>query len=101
MLVLKSPVTGPRDRPNLGSRARIEANNSSGSGLLAPHLAVDQLDVEPTLIQDRCARHAKLQIELFIAIFHVEFPDSFSVPGETCQIPGAKERPNVIAVGGR
>src|SRR5262245_19639129 len=101
MLVLECSVAGPLHGPTLAARCGVETNDPSSSWLFGPHFPVDQLQVEPPLIEHRRTGHAELQIQLFVAIFDVEFPDTFSVLGEASQIAGAEKRPNVLAIGGR
>ena len=59
---------------------------------------VDQLQVEPVAVEQRRGVHAVLDVELAVAVLHVELPHFLAVEVEAGQVAGADEGVDVLAV---
>ncbi len=94
MFVLGIAVALARDLPHLLAGGRIEGDHPRAAG-------VNQLHVQPVLIQKRRGVHAVLRLETAIAVLRVEFPDFLAVEIETGELARADEHEDVLAVGAR
>src|SRR5690606_11009290 len=98
MYVLLSGPGDPRLVPDLVARLRIEANDT-GFDCRVSSIAVDELKVEPAVVEKRRTRHAELNVQRPLAIAHVEFPLLFAVERVAAQDAGRDHCPDVLAVG--
>src|SRR5580704_3563190 len=92
VFILRVAVAFARDFPGLFAGRRIEGDHEGAS-------RVNQLQVQPVLIQERRGVHAVLRLEAAVAVLRIEFPDLISVEIETGQLAGADKREDMFAIG--
>ena len=94
LLALFAGVGRSRLTPDFVPRGGVQGHNRRAA-------AVQQLQVQPAVVEDRRRRHAELNVELAILVLHVVLPDLFAIDRVTGQFPRPHEGPHVPAVGRR
>ncbi len=102
MLALEFGLRDSIHGPNRFTCFLIEFDHFSNSCIVVPtHRAVEQLQVKGITVEHRSAGHPKLNIEFAKLVVHIQLPNALSIDGITGQDTGAKETPNMLAVGAR